>query len=443
MKNRMLSLMLLILFPASTLLKAQENPEGALGLPGDNLNLYAVMKLFQESQTLEAFERGLNDENQTINNLDLNADNYIDYITVTDNVDGNVHNIVLQVPVNEKEKQDVAVFTVEKLKDGNVVIQLTGDEALYGKDYIIEPNYSDTKGETPNPGYTGNNNVAVTVVPTTTVEVAAWPVVTYIYAPVYVPWYSSWHWGYYPPWWRPWRPYSWHYYYGFHSNWHYHYHGYYRPTRYHYSSHYRTNYYVAHRSTSVNVNVNIQQNRYRTSYSHPDDRARGQADFERKNPEIASRRNSVNPAGNVSAGRGQAQQTGSRDATVSSSDRRSNTSTGNRAADNNRSEVSSGSRRDAGNTASGSSRDKSSSTSARTRESGSTGSSTNAKSSTSSSRSSGSSAKSSSSTGKSSGTASQSRSSGSNQGKSSGSGSQSKSSGTSSQSKSSSESKRR
>ena len=31
-----------------------------------------------------------------INNLDLNNDNYIDYIKVIDYVDGNVHTIVLQ-----------------------------------------------------------------------------------------------------------------------------------------------------------------------------------------------------------------------------------------------------------------------------------------------------------------------------------------------------------
>jgi hypothetical protein len=32
-----------------------------------------------------------------------------------------------------------------------------GDEALYGRDYIVEPSYNRT--ETPNPGYTGNKTV--------------------------------------------------------------------------------------------------------------------------------------------------------------------------------------------------------------------------------------------------------------------------------------------
>ncbi|MGC9344027.1 MAG: hypothetical protein ACP5E3_15095, partial [Bacteroidales bacterium] len=130
---------------------AQDYPDEYLGLPGDNLNLYAVMNLFQESETLEKFERDLNDPDSRINNLDLNNDNYVDYIMVSDHSEGNVHNIVLQVALNKKEYQDVAVFIVEKYRDGSVAIQLIGDEALYGKNYIIEPNYA----ETPNPGYTG------------------------------------------------------------------------------------------------------------------------------------------------------------------------------------------------------------------------------------------------------------------------------------------------
>jgi hypothetical protein len=31
-------------------------------------------------------------------------------------------------------------------------VQIIGDEALYGRDYIVEPSYNRT--ETPNPGYT-------------------------------------------------------------------------------------------------------------------------------------------------------------------------------------------------------------------------------------------------------------------------------------------------
>jgi len=159
MKKSVITSILAVLTALLTLVSAQNTPKEYLGLPGDNLNLYAVMKLFQESETLEGFERSLNDENSMINNLDLNGDNLVDYITVSDYVDGNVHTIVLRVALNRKEYQDVAVFTVEKFRNGSVQIQLIGDEALYGRNYIIEPNYE----ETPNPGYIGTVHKKVVV----------------------------------------------------------------------------------------------------------------------------------------------------------------------------------------------------------------------------------------------------------------------------------------
>jgi hypothetical protein len=41
---------------------AQSASKEKLNLPGDNLNLYAVLNLFQESETLELFENNLNTE---------------------------------------------------------------------------------------------------------------------------------------------------------------------------------------------------------------------------------------------------------------------------------------------------------------------------------------------------------------------------------------------
>ena len=262
---------------------AQNQQEDYLGLPGDNLNLYAVMKLFQESQTLEEFERNLNYEDSRINNLDLNGDNKIDYISVFDNVNGNVHNIVLQVAINQREKQDVAVFTVGRDSDGNVWLQLTGDERLYGKNYIIEP-FLDNVVETPNPGYVGNattvngRNVApVQTTTTTVVQVRSWPVVTYIYSPSYVVWRSSWYWGYYPPYWRPWTPHYWHYYYGYHYHWHDSYYAHYRYCDYHRHNYYHNYYYRPHHTYSKVVRSNVKSGTYKVTYSRPDERARGEA----------------------------------------------------------------------------------------------------------------------------------------------------------------------
>jgi hypothetical protein len=49
--------------------QAKEDTTALLGLPGDNLDLYAVLTLFQKSKTIEAFEKSLNEEKTGINNL--------------------------------------------------------------------------------------------------------------------------------------------------------------------------------------------------------------------------------------------------------------------------------------------------------------------------------------------------------------------------------------
>ena len=207
----------------------------ALGLPGDNLNLFAVLDVFQKSRTLEDFEKALNEKDNKINNLDLNNDGEVDYIEVESQKEGNTHVIVLQVAVNSREIQDVAVIEVDKDKKNNVHVQIIGDEDLYGKNYIVEP--SDTVSGTPNPGYKGNTTVIVnnnttnnynTTTSPSYVSASAWPVVLFLFSPIYVSYRSPWYWGYYPPYWRPWRPVYYHDYWGYHG--HYYRNHYYRRT---------------------------------------------------------------------------------------------------------------------------------------------------------------------------------------------------------------------
>ncbi len=282
MKRFLITSILATIVAAGTTIMAQEKPDEYLGLPGDNLNLYAVMNLFQESETLEGFERTLNDENSRINNLDLNGDGYIDYLKVRDYVDGDVHTIVLQALLDRNETQDVAVFTVQRFRDGSAQIQLTGDEALYGRNYIIEPIFD----ETPNPGYYGRSNGAVR---TTTVQIAAWPIVRFIYMPTYTIWDSSWYWGYYPSYWHPWRPYYYHYYYGYHYHWYPYYYEHYRHWDSHRYSRWNDFYYNRNRTYSRNVSLRINEGNYRTTYSHPEQRRDGEALYAKVHPDRPTR----------------------------------------------------------------------------------------------------------------------------------------------------------
>lgn len=361
MKKFITTCIIAVFLAAVTVLSAQNSQENYLGLPGDNLNLYAVLKLFQESKTLEEFERNLNDQKSTINNLDLNGDNLVDYIKVYDDVDGDVHNIVLQVSVGPKENQDVAVITVQRMANGQVLIQLTGDEELYGKNYIIEPRYDDSYyGETPNPGYSGDQNVVttrnITVVRTTPYEIASWPLVSYMYMPTYSVWRSAWYWGYYPRYWHAWRPFYWHYYYGYHYHWYNDYYSHYQRWEHHRYERWNDFYYSGRRSFSPDVNHRIEVGTYRKTYSRPHEMKKGEKMFARTNPDVykrsianspdrsVSRRNDVRmntPNNNASDSRrntnvGNTRSVNGRDNGMNNSNVRTRSTSVNRSVDNNR-----------------------------------------------------------------------------------------------------------
>src|SRR5687767_13776083 len=100
----------------------QKEPE-PLGLPGDNLDLYAVLDLFKNSKTIEDFEKSLNEEKTKINNMDLDLDKKVDFIKVVTKQKDQSFQFILQIAVSEKETQDVAVILVDKDKNGKVTLQ--------------------------------------------------------------------------------------------------------------------------------------------------------------------------------------------------------------------------------------------------------------------------------------------------------------------------------
>lgn len=206
-----------------------ESDSTLLGLPGDNLDLYAVLDLFQKSKTIEEFEKSLNLEKTGINNLDLDLDQKVDFIKVVTTNEGDDFTFILQDEVSKTETQDVAVILVSKDKDKKITMQIVGDEDLYGKNYIVELKETKTPAVTANPGYTGPDTVKVVSAPakTTTVVVESTPIVQYVYSPVYVPYYPPYTYGYYPPYYSPFAVMAVGIYIGHHSYYHggYGYHG--------------------------------------------------------------------------------------------------------------------------------------------------------------------------------------------------------------------------
>ncbi|MBI3512050.1 MAG: hypothetical protein HY064_15440 [Bacteroidetes bacterium] len=166
-------------------------------LSGNGLDLYAVMNLFRTSRDPAEFEKSLNTKSNHINNLDLNQDGKVDYIRVIDKRKEKDHAIILRVPLNEKQSQDVAVIETEKTGDKEVHIQIVGDENLYGKEYIVQPSEKSK-------GTAGFAYASASII----VNVWYWPCIAFIYSPDYVLWESPWYWDYYPDWWIPWEPVS-------------------------------------------------------------------------------------------------------------------------------------------------------------------------------------------------------------------------------------------
>lgn len=289
MKNLILILTVVGSSLCSSSAYSQGQIKDSLGLPGDNLNLYAVLDIFQQCKTLEEFEGKLNAQDSKINNLDLNGDNKIDYLKVIDNGKGNMHAIVIKDEINAHEMQDVAVIEVNKDANGKITIQVVGDEQLYGKNYIIEPKDQDVSASptsTPNPGYKGQTSG------TTTINnyyyddddyyrnnyygpegyyyggrhivyypVNSWYMWDYLYAPHYVFYVSPWYWGFYPSYWNPWVPLYWHEYYGYH----YHNYGYFHRCNDYRSPEIQT-YYGARRSVSKIVTERTVSRSYTSTY---------------------------------------------------------------------------------------------------------------------------------------------------------------------------------
>lgn len=236
--------------------QSKKDPSG-LGLPGDNLDLYAVLDLFQKSKTIEDFEHSLNSEKEAVNNLDLNKDKKIDFIKVITKKEKDSFTFILQDPINKSETQDVAVILVSKEKNGKYSVQIIGDKELYGKDYIVEPITSDGTTVTPNPGYTGEKPITVT----TAVLTEPSPVIVYLYSPVYVPYVPPYYYGFYPPYFHPWAP----LYFAMYFHHHVHHHAHYHNTVVIHNSYHYNHYSHSYRHSSAKVSHYNKNGNYRNA----------------------------------------------------------------------------------------------------------------------------------------------------------------------------------
>jgi hypothetical protein len=187
---------------------AQESD--STGLPGDHFSLQGALEMFKKAGSPEEFEKLINTQSNNVNNLDLNGDGEIDYVKVIDKTEKDVHAFVLQVAVSENENQDIAVLELEKTGDAAAVLQIVGDEDIYGEEIIVEASDGSKDNEDDDNQKMNGPAFNEDYFPPVIVNVWMWPSVRFIYRPAYIPWASPWRWRHYPTWWRPWRPSPWH-----------------------------------------------------------------------------------------------------------------------------------------------------------------------------------------------------------------------------------------
>lgn len=212
MKKMKLFLLLGLGFMTSVQSLSAQEPasEDSTGLPGDQFSLQGAVDMFKKSASPEEFEKLINTADNHVNNLDLNGDGETDYVRVIGKMEKDMHAFILQVPVSESENQDIAVIEIEKTGDEEAMLQIIGDEDIYGEQVIVEPS-DGTDGDDDGgamghgPSFIGYKEYKPIVV-----NVWGWPSVRFIYRPAYTVWVSPFRWRMYPAWWKPWRPFAWH-----------------------------------------------------------------------------------------------------------------------------------------------------------------------------------------------------------------------------------------
>lgn len=190
----------------------QTNLPDSTGLPGDHFSLGGALEMFKKAGSPEEFEMLVNAENNHVNNLDLNDDGAVDYIRVINKKAAAVNLFILQAMISETESQDIAVIELEKIEAEKAILQIVGDEDIFGEEVIVEP-VDETTVEAPkivgsetdaihgpaiameSPGFEQQGII---------VNVWSWPLVRFIYAPGYTGWISRWSWNTRPVWFRPW-----------------------------------------------------------------------------------------------------------------------------------------------------------------------------------------------------------------------------------------------
>jgi uncharacterized membrane protein YgcG len=95
------------------------------------LDLEAVTALAKKAKDAADFERLLNSQSEAVNNIDLNEDNKVDYIKVTEYGSGDRRGFSLTTEISPGKVQEIATIDIQR-EGNNATVQTTGNQSLYG-----------------------------------------------------------------------------------------------------------------------------------------------------------------------------------------------------------------------------------------------------------------------------------------------------------------------
>jgi hypothetical protein len=149
MKTRLISLFCIVLVatallnygcskPAPTQITVNAPP----GRASEGLDLQAVGELVKKAHNAQELEKMLNDPSTGINNMDLDGDGKVDYLTVTEYGSGNSKGFSITDDLGNNNVQEIAQITVEKQSDQQATVQLQGNEQIYGPNQYYTSHFS-------------------------------------------------------------------------------------------------------------------------------------------------------------------------------------------------------------------------------------------------------------------------------------------------------------
>jgi hypothetical protein len=233
-------------------------------LPGDHFSLEAALGQLKDSETPQDFERRINNSSNGVNNLDLNLDGKVDYMRVSADGKGDERILIITAVISENEQQDVAVVEIQKQGPDNALLQIVGDDALYGQSRIVEP-FEETRNSDENDQGDMGPSADLETASDIWINVWYWPCVRHCFGPSFVLYVSPWYWGYYPDWWSPWPPLAWGHFHAVFITHHPHYH----PVMVHRTSRLHQSIYAPRRVSSPRVQQNFKEPIRRFRETHP------------------------------------------------------------------------------------------------------------------------------------------------------------------------------